>query len=42
MITPHISGITLREQALEQIGSRIAQFHQGQAASGLVDQSQGY
>ena len=42
MITPHISGITLREQALEQIGSRIAQLHQGQAASGLVDQSQGY
>ncbi|HRL22145.1 MAG TPA: glyoxylate/hydroxypyruvate reductase A [Alcaligenes sp.] len=42
MVTPHISGITLREQALEQIGSRIALLHQGQPVEGRVDVRLGY
>ena len=42
MVTPHISGITLRDQAMEQIGSRIALLHEGKVASGRVDPGQGY
>lgn len=42
MVTPHISGITLREQALEQIGSRIALLHAGCEAGGRVDAALGY
>lgn len=42
MVTPHISGITLREQALEQIGSRIALLHQGREAGGRVNAALGY
>nr|WP_321302307.1 glyoxylate/hydroxypyruvate reductase A [Alcaligenes faecalis] len=42
MITPHISGITVRELALEQIGSRIELLQEGKPASGRVNHSQGY
>ena len=42
MITPHISGITVRELALEQIGSRIELLQESKPASGRVDHSQGY
>jgi len=42
MITPHISGITVRELALEQIGSRIELLQESKPASGRVDHGQGY
>jgi glyoxylate/hydroxypyruvate reductase A len=42
MVTPHISGITVRELALEQIGSRIELLQQGKPATGRVNHSQGY
>ncbi len=42
MVTPHISGITVRDLALEQIGSRIVLLQQGKPASGQVDHTLGY
>ncbi|NLY63442.1 MAG: glyoxylate/hydroxypyruvate reductase A, partial [Alcaligenaceae bacterium] len=41
-VTPHISGLTDDNQALEQIAEKIALFEKGQAISGIVSNTNGY
>lgn len=41
-ITPHISGVSLRQQTAQQIGSKIKAFLQNQAISGLVERERMY
>ncbi len=41
-ITPHISALTLREPAVEQIARKIEALSRGEAISGIVDRRRGY
>jgi len=41
-ITPHISAITLPEQAMDQIAANILALEAGKAPTGLVDIQLGY
>lgn len=41
-ITPHISAVTLPEQAMEQIAANILALEAGGAPTGLVDMQRGY
>jgi glyoxylate/hydroxypyruvate reductase A len=41
-ITPHISALTVREEAVRQIAAKITAFEQGQAVDDLVDRNRGY
>lgn len=41
-ITPHISGMTLRDQTAGQISRKIQEFLQGQSVSGLVERKRQY
>jgi len=41
-ITPHISALTLREEAVRQIAGKIALLEQGEAVADVVDFDKGY
>jgi len=41
-ITPHISAVTLRDEAVRQIASKIAAFESGQPVDDIVDRNLGY
>lgn len=41
-ITPHISALTLREEAVRQIAGKIALLEQGETVADIVDRKQGY
>lgn len=41
-ITPHISGVTMREQSVRQIADKIQALERGEAIAGTVDRSKGY
>ncbi|SMF36184.1 glyoxylate/hydroxypyruvate reductase A [Trinickia caryophylli] len=41
-ITPHISALTLRDEAVAQIARKIAAFQHGEPISGIVDLERGY
>jgi glyoxylate/hydroxypyruvate reductase len=41
-ITPHISALTLREPAVEQIARKIEALSRGEPISGIVDRQRGY
>jgi glyoxylate/hydroxypyruvate reductase len=41
-ITPHISAVTLREEAVRQIADKIAAFEAGQPVADIVDRALGY
>jgi glyoxylate/hydroxypyruvate reductase A len=41
-ITPHISALTVREEAVRQIAAKIDAFEQGQPVDDLVDRNRGY
>jgi glyoxylate/hydroxypyruvate reductase A len=41
-ITPHISALTVREEAVNQIAAKIDAFEQGQPVDDLVDRNLGY
>ncbi|HTH62413.1 MAG TPA: glyoxylate/hydroxypyruvate reductase A [Paraburkholderia sp.] len=41
-ITPHISALTLRREAISQIADKIAALSRGEAVSGIVDVKRGY
>jgi glyoxylate/hydroxypyruvate reductase A len=42
LITPHISGVTLAEEASDQIISNICLIESGQPPNGVVDRTRGY
>ena len=41
-ITPHISAVTIREEAVRQIAKKIAAFESGQPVDDIVDRNLGY
>jgi glyoxylate/hydroxypyruvate reductase A len=41
-ITPHISAVTLRSEAVQQIATKIAAFEAGQPVDDIVDRNLGY
>jgi glyoxylate/hydroxypyruvate reductase A len=41
-ITPHISALTVRDDAVRQIAAKIVAFEQGQPVDDLVDRNRGY
>lgn len=41
-ITPHVSGLTVPEDAVAQIAAKIARLERGEAVTGLVDWKRGY
>jgi glyoxylate/hydroxypyruvate reductase A len=41
-ITPHISALTVRDEAVRQIAAKIDAFEQGQPVDDLVDRNRGY
>jgi len=41
-ITPHISALTLRDEAVRQIAAKIGQFERGEAVDDIVDRARGY
>jgi glyoxylate/hydroxypyruvate reductase A len=41
-ITPHISAITLREEAVQQIVAKIERLERGEAIDDVVDRARGY
>lgn len=41
-VTPHISALTLREPAVEQIAGKIAALARGESIGGVVDPARGY
>ncbi len=41
-VTPHIAAITLREEAISQIVTKLQAMARGEAVSGVVDRSRGY
>jgi glyoxylate/hydroxypyruvate reductase A len=41
-ITPHISAVTLRSEAVQQIAAKIAAFEAGQPVDDIVDRNLGY
>lgn len=41
-ITPHISALTLRDEAVRQIAAKIGQFERGEAVDDVVDRARGY
>jgi glyoxylate/hydroxypyruvate reductase A len=41
-ITPHISALTVRDEAVKQIAAKIVAFEQGQPVDDLVDRNRGY
>lgn len=41
-ITPHVSGLTVPEDAVAQIAAKIRKFERGEAVTGLVDWTRGY
>jgi glyoxylate/hydroxypyruvate reductase A len=41
-ITPHISALTIREEAVRQIADKIALLEQGEAVADVVDMDRGY
>lgn len=41
-ITPHISALTLRDEAVHQIAAKIGQFERGEAVDDVVDRARGY
>jgi glyoxylate/hydroxypyruvate reductase A len=41
-ITPHISALTIREEAVRQIAHKITQLEQGEAVADIVDRNRGY
>jgi glyoxylate/hydroxypyruvate reductase A len=42
VVTPHVSGLTVPEDAVAQIAAKIARFECGQAVTGLFDRERGY
>lgn len=41
-ITPHISALTLRDEAVRQIAAKIGQFERGDTVDDVVDRARGY
>jgi glyoxylate/hydroxypyruvate reductase A len=41
-ITPHVSGLTVPEDAVAQIAAKIRKFERGEPVTGLVDWTRGY
>jgi glyoxylate/hydroxypyruvate reductase A len=41
-ITPHISALTLREEAVRQIAAKIGKLERGEAIDDIVDRARGY
>jgi len=41
-ITPHISALTVREEAVRQIADKIALLEQGEPVADVVDLDRGY
>ena len=41
-VTPHVSGLTVPEEAVAQIAARIARLERGEAVTGIVDRKRGY
>ena len=41
-ITPHVSALTLRDEAIAQIADKIAALSRGETVSGIVDVERGY
>jgi glyoxylate/hydroxypyruvate reductase A len=41
-VTPHISGLTVPEEAVAQIAAKIARLERGETASGIFDRERGY
>ena len=42
VVTPHISGLTVREAAVAQVAGKIAQLERGEAVTGIVAFERGY
>ena len=41
-VTPHVSGLTVPEDAVAQIAAKIARLERGEAVTGLLDPERGY
>ena len=41
-VTPHIAGVTLAEQAVAQIATKIKRLERGLPVTGVVDRERGY
>jgi len=42
VVTPHVSGLTVPEEAVAQIAAKITRFERGEAVTGIVDMQRGY
>ena len=42
LITPHIAGTTLPQEAVEQIAAKIKRLERGLPVTGVVDRERGY
>jgi glyoxylate/hydroxypyruvate reductase A len=41
-VTPHVSGLTVPEDAVAQIAAKIGCLERGEAVTGLLDRERGY
>jgi glyoxylate/hydroxypyruvate reductase A len=42
MVTPHVSGLTVPEDAVRQVAGKIARLERGEPVSGVVAVERGY